>query len=88
MDRTDDAYRMLPQAVQQRVIGALAQRGRLEIPPEGQAPLLRMEDLGPTGDGGRRLAVHSRVIGRDGAESFDSIITIQPGGLVKVEGQG
>jgi len=81
----DDAYRMLPLAVQQRVLGALAGAGRLELPPEGQAPLLRMEDLGPAPDGsGRRLAVHSRIIRKDGPQLFDSVLVIQPGGAVKI----
>jgi hypothetical protein len=85
-DRTDDAYRLLPLAVQQRVLGTLAQHGRIEIPPEGQAPLLRMEDLGPASDGyGRRLAVHSRVASKDGPQLYDSVIVIQPTGQVKVE---
>jgi hypothetical protein len=83
----DDAYRMLPQAVQQRVLSALAGAGRLELPPAGQAPLLRMEDLGPAPDGsGRRLAVHSRVIGKDGPQLYDSVILIQPGGAVRIAG--
>ncbi len=84
---SDDAYRMLPQAVQQRVLTALAGAGRLEIPPAGQAPLLRMEDLGPAADGsGRRLAVHSRVIKKDGPQLFDSVILIAPGGNVRISG--
>jgi hypothetical protein len=86
-DRTDDAYRLLPLAVQQRVLGTLAQRGRIDIPPEGQAPLLRMEDMGPASDGyGRRLAVHSRVASKDGPMQFDSVIVIMPNGQVKIEG--
>lgn len=86
VDRSDDAYRMLPLAVQQRVLGALAQAGRVEIPPEGQAPLLRMEDRGTHPDGsGRRLAVHSRVITKAGPEMFDSVIVIDSAGRVKIE---
>ncbi len=86
-DRSDDAYRLLPLAVQQRVLSTLAQRGRIDIPPEGQAPLLRMEDMGPASDGyGRRLAVHSRVASKDGPMQFDSVIVIMPNGQVKIEG--
>jgi hypothetical protein len=85
-DRTDDAYRLLPLAVQQRVLGTLAQYRRIEIPPEGQQPLLRMEDLGPASDGyGRRLAVHSRVASKDGPQLYDSVIVIMPNGQVKIE---
>jgi hypothetical protein len=87
MNRSDDAYRMLPLTVQQRVLGVLAGAGRLEMPPEGQAPLLRMEDLGPAPDGsGRRLAVHSRIITKDGPQLYDSVILVQPGGGVKIAG--
>jgi hypothetical protein len=86
MSKTDDAYRMLPLAVQKRVLGTLSQYGRIDIPPDGQAPLLRMEDLGAALDGyGRRLAVHSRVASKDGPQLFDSIITIQPNGNVKLD---
>jgi hypothetical protein len=85
-NRNDDAYRMLPLAVQQRVLGTLAQAGRVEIPPEGQAPLLRMVDRGTHADGSRRrLAVHSRVITKAGPEMFDSVIVIDAGGRVKIE---
>ncbi len=85
-DRTDDAYRLLPLTVQQRVLGTLAQLGRIAIPPEGQAPLLRMDDLGSASDGiGHRLAVHSRIIEQDGPLDFHSVIVIEPDGRIKVE---
>lgn len=85
MDRTDDAYRMLPQAVQRRVLATLASAGRIEIPPEGQQPLLRMEDLGEAPGGyGRRLAVHSRVATKEGPLTFDSVITVEPNGKVTI----
>ena len=87
MDKTDDAYRTLPLAVQKRVLGILAQAGRIAIPPEGQQPLLRMEDLGAAHDGyGRRLAVHSRVPSKDGPMLYDSVVVVMPNGQVKLEG--
>jgi hypothetical protein len=86
MDKSDDAYRMLPLVVQQRVLGTLAQAGRVDIPPEGQAPLMRMEDLGLHPEGyGRRLAVHSRIQRKEGPMMFDSVIVVEPGGRVKLE---
>lgn len=86
IDRSDDAYRMLPLVVQQHVLGALSQAGRVDIPPSGQAPLLRMEDLGVLADGsGRRLGVHSRVSRKEGPIAFDSVIVIDPGGKVRIE---
>ena len=83
-DRTDDAYRLLPLAVQQRVLAALSRLGRIDIPPEGQAPLLRMEALGQGSNGEVRLGVHSRVIGKDGPESFDSELVVTSSGDVKI----
>jgi len=85
-DRTDDAYRLLPLAVQQRVLTTLAQRGRINIPPEGQVPLIRMQDLGSAPGGGHRLGVESRIVTEDGPQSFDSVIEISPAGQVKLEG--
>ena len=35
---------------------------------------------------GRRLAVHSRVIKKDGPQLFDSVILIQPSGNVRIAG--
>ena len=84
MDRTDDAYRMLPLAVQERVLGALAHYGRIDIPPEGQVPLLKMVELG-SGAGGTRLGVSSRVATDDGTASYESVIVIDAGGNVKLE---
>jgi hypothetical protein len=86
MDRSDDAYRMLPMRVQQHVLDALIRLGRLDMPMPNQQPLLRMSPLG-TDKGKQRLAVHSRIAGGHGADpqSFDSVIVIDESGAVKVE---
>ena len=86
MDKTDDAYRMLPMRVQQRVLDALIRLGRLDMPQPNQQPLLRMSPLG-TDKGKQRLAVHSRISGGHGADpqSFDSVLVIDESGAVKVE---
>jgi hypothetical protein len=85
-DKTDDAYRMLPMRVQQRVLDALIRLGRLDMPQPNQQPLLRMSPLG-TDKGMQRLAVHSRIAGGHGADpqTFDSVIAIDESGTVKVE---
>ena len=83
-DKTDDAYRLLPLSVQHRVLAVLAKHGRIAIPPEGQAPLLRMEDLGRDAKG-HRLAVHSRIRSQHEVMSFDSVLVIDPHGHVKIE---
>ncbi len=85
MDKTDDAYRMLPMRVQQRVLDALVRMGRLEMPQANQQPLLRMTNMGSQG-GKQRLAVHSRIPhGVDGPQAFDSVLVIDEDGNVKVE---
>jgi hypothetical protein len=85
MDKSDDAYRMLPMRVQQHVLDALIRMGRLDMPSANQQPLLRMHSLGTEG-GKHRLAVHSRISGGHGdAQSFDSVIVINEAGEVKVE---
>jgi hypothetical protein len=85
MDKTDDAYRMLPMRVQQHVLDALIRMGRLDTPSPNQQPLLRMHSLGSEG-GKHRLAVHSRISGGHGdTQTFDSVIVINEAGDVKVE---
>ena len=86
MDKSDDAYRMLPMRVQQHVLDALIRLGRLDMPQPNQQPLLRMSSLG-TDKGKQRLAVHSRIAGGHGADpqTFDSVIVIDESGAVKVE---
>jgi hypothetical protein len=86
MDKSDDAYRMLPMRVQQHVLDALIRLGRLDMPMPNQQPLLRMSSLGAD-KGKQRLAVHSRITGGHGMDpqSFDSVIVIDESGAVKVE---
>jgi hypothetical protein len=86
MDKSDDAYRMLPMRVQQHVLDALIRLGRLDMPQPNQQPLLRMSSMGTQG-GKHRLAVHSRIAGGHGSDpqQFDSVIVIDESGTVKVE---
>jgi hypothetical protein len=86
MDKSDDAYRMLPMRVQQHVLDALIRLGRLDMPQANQQPLLRMSSLGMQ-QGKHRLAVHSRISGGHGADpqQFDSVLVIDESGAVKVE---
>jgi hypothetical protein len=86
MDKSDDAYRMLPMRVQQHVLDALIRLGRLDMPQPNQQPLLRMSSMGSQG-GKHRLAVHSRIAGGHGSDpqQFDSVIVIDESGTVKVE---
>jgi hypothetical protein len=83
IDKTDDAYRMLPSATQHRVLTELVRLGRLAMPQGNQQPLLRMSKLG-TDKGKQRVAVHSRVAADGGMLQFDTIMVID-GPNVKVE---
>ena len=85
MDKSDDAYRMLPMRVQQHVLDALIRMGRLEPPQPNQQPMLRMSSIGSE-NGKHRLAVHSRIsAGHGDTQTFDSVIVIDDAGNVKVE---
>jgi hypothetical protein len=85
LDKTDDAYRLLPMKVQQQVLATLVRVGRLDMPAQNQQPLLRMSSLG-TESGKQRVAVHSRIPGGvDGPQSYDSVLVIEPDGSVKIE---
>lgn len=85
-DQDDDAYRLLPLAVQRRVLDTLIRMRRLneEAKNGDRAPMLRMTHLGM--DGGRhRLNVHSRVTGGEEVESYNTVILIDESGNVKAE---
>ena len=85
-DKTDDAYRMLPMKVQQRVLDLLVHMGRLDMPQANQQPLMRMSNLGAQ-NGKQRLAVHSRIAGGHGQDpqTYDSVLVIDENGMVKAE---
>jgi hypothetical protein len=85
MDKTDDAYRMLPMRVQQQVLAVLVRMGRLEMPQANQQPLLRMSSIGME-NGKHKLAVHSRISqGHGDTQTFDTVIVIDDSGAVKAE---
>jgi len=88
IDKTDDAYRLLPLRVQQRILEILIRMGRLEMPAQNQQPLLRMSDLG-SNSGKHRVRVHSRIPGSHGQDpqSFDTILVIEENGVVKAESE-
>ena len=87
MDKTDDAYRMLPMRVQQHVLDVTDPDGSPRH--AGRKPattVAHVESLGSEG-GKHRLAVHSRISGGHGndTQTFDSVIVIGEAGDVKVE---
>lgn len=81
----DDAYRLLPLKVQQRVVDTLARAGRLAAWDAHKSPLLRMIYAGTTRTGQHRLTVHSRL-SRDGeVHFFDSVMTVDDAGNVSLD---
>lgn len=81
----DDAFRMLPLAVQERVVGALVGAGRLAQGSDAKNPLLRMSYLGKTRANVHRLQVHSRRNDADEVLHFESVLAIDDKGDVKLE---
>jgi hypothetical protein len=81
----DDAYRLLPLRVQERVVAALIGAGRLAANSRPENALLRMSYAGKTTAGDHRLAVHSRRHEDDEVLGFDSVVIIDDAGDVHLE---
>jgi hypothetical protein len=81
----DDAYRLLPLKVQQRVVSTLAGAGRLAPESDAKNPLLRMSYAGKTRGGAHRLAVHSRRHLDGELLAFDSLLTVDDAGNVQLD---
>jgi hypothetical protein len=81
----DDAYRLLPLKVQQRIVATLAAAGRLAPESDAKNPLLRMSYAGKTRAGVHRLAVHSRRQLDGEVLAFDSLLTVDEAGNVQLE---
>jgi hypothetical protein len=81
----DDAYRLLPLRVQQRVVTVLIEAGRLAPGSDAKNPLLRMSYDGHTKAGTHRLAVHSRRLLDGELLQFDSVLIVDDEGRVHLE---
>lgn len=81
----DDAFRLLPLAVQQRVVRALIVAGRLAPESDAKNPLLRLKHLGTTRTGNHRLSVRSRWNVDGEMRDFDSLLTVDAAGNVALE---
>lgn len=81
----DDAYRLLPLRVQERVVAVLVGAGRLAANSRPESPLLRMSYAGKTSAGVHRLAVHSRRHEDGEVLQFDSFVTVDDTGEVQLE---
>jgi len=81
----DDAYRLLPLKVQQRVVEVLWQAGRLAAWEPHKSPLLRMTYAGVTRTGVHRLTVHSRLSQHGDVLFFDSVLSVDDAGNVVLD---
>jgi hypothetical protein len=81
----DDAYRLLPLRVQQRVVAILVNAGRLAPGSDAKNPLLRMSYDGSARAGEHRLAVHSRRSADGEMLQFDSVLIVDDAGNVHLE---
>ena len=89
MGKDDDAFRLLPLAVQKQVMSMLVQGNRLAMPPPGQAPLLRMTYSGVIKRGEQqihRCHVHSRIDVEGEIRQFDTTFLIDGAGNVQIQG--
>lgn len=86
-DEDDDAYRLLPLRLQQRIVAELVAAGRLAPGSDAKNPLLRMSYSGRTRNGlAHRLAVTSRRVADDGEVlQFDTHLTVDDAGNVTLE---
>lgn len=83
----DDDYRLLPYSVQRDIIGVLAERRRINAPPPGVAPLMRMKKVSESKakDGviTRKIQIRSRFIDEaDKQTDQDTFFLISSNGKV------
>jgi hypothetical protein len=84
--QSDDAYRLLPMAIQQKIVTMLIEKHRLEAPNPGQTPLLKLFYGGLTKRAGKtdahRINVHSRVSVNDEMVAYDTRFLVDDEGVV------
>lgn len=87
-DKVDDAYRLLPLALQQKITQMLVSQNKLEAPRPGQTPLLKLFYGGlvkrPGQKAAHRFNVHSRVKRNDEMVAFDTRFLIAEDGEITV----
>ncbi len=85
-ERVDDAYRLLPLALQQKIVAMLVSQQRLEAPKPGQTPLLKLFYGGLVKRAGQtpahRFNVHSRVKKGDELVAYDTRFLISETGEI------
>lgn len=84
--QTDDAYRLLPKAVQDKIVEMLVTKHRIDRPQAGQTPLLKLFYGGLVKRAGKspahRVNVHSRVTVNGELTAFDTRFLVDDSGNV------
>ena len=80
--KSDDAYRLLPLNVQEKLVGVLVKAGKLAPESDARNPLLRLSYDGKTRGNLHRLMVHSRRNLNGEVLHFDSILHVDDAGNV------
>jgi len=87
-ESVDDAYRLLPMALQQKIVQMLVAQKKLETPKEGQPPLLKLFYGGlvkrPNGKPAHRFNVHSRIKRNDEMVAYDTRFMISEDGEITI----
>jgi hypothetical protein len=88
-DKVDDAYRLLPMALQQKIIQMLVSQQKLEEPKHGQTPLLKLFYGGLVKRAGHpdahRFNVHSRIRKNDETIAYDTRFLITDAGEITLQ---
>lgn len=86
--RVDDAYRLLPLQIQQKIIDMLVAQKKLEAPKPGQSPLLKLFYGGvskkPDGSAVHRFNVHSRITVQGEVMAYDTRFLVDDKGNVEI----
>lgn len=88
-NKSDDAFRLLPLAIQKQIVDTLVQSNHMSMPGPGQAPLLRMTYSGVIKRGAQeihRCHVHSRIDVEGEIRQYDTTFLIDGTGKVQVQG--
>ena len=84
----DDAYRLLPLAIQEKIVKTLIAKRRLDEPHAGQTPLLKLFYGGLVKRAGKppahRINVHSRVTVNDELTAYDTRFLVSDDGEVTI----
>jgi len=87
-ENVDDAYRLLPLMLQQKLVAMLVAQEKLDPPKAGQTPLLRLFYGGLVSRTGQtpahRVNVHSRIKRNDGMLAYDTRFLIAEDGAITV----